>query len=177
VAHGDEVIAALARERGPALVAYAYLLSGSRRDAEDLVQDALVKTVLRARAGVDLRTAEGYVRRTVLTTYLDARRRSRRWLDALPRLAADADRTAPDPADAATARRDVQAALALLTPRQRACVVLRYVDDMTVTDVAAELGLSTGTVKRYLAEARGRLGPALTVTAGRPAHDDEEHVR
>jgi DNA-directed RNA polymerase specialized sigma24 family protein len=78
VQHGDEAVAALARERGRALVGYAYLLTGNLRDAEDLVQDALVKTMVRARSGVDLDAAEAYVRRAVLTTFVDGHRRLRR---------------------------------------------------------------------------------------------------
>lgn len=171
MAHGDDEIAALARERGPALVAYAYLLTGNRRDAEDAVQDALVKAVVRSRGGTDLHAVEAYVRRAVLTTFIDGHRRARRWLDALPRLAADSARTAPDPAAEVTTRRDVRAALLTLPPRQRACVVLRYFDDLPVSEIAETLGLGTGTVKRYLSEARDRLGVSLGTD---PARDEEE---
>lgn len=54
---GDQVVAALARDRGGALVAYAWMLTGDRREAEDLVQEALVpedRYVLYAIAGVVL---------------------------------------------------------------------------------------------------------------------------
>ena len=45
----DDAMATLARERGKALTGYAFLLTGDLRDAEDLVQDALVKTFVRRR--------------------------------------------------------------------------------------------------------------------------------
>src|SRR5659263_378344 len=77
----DDAMATLARERGKALTGYAYLLTGDLRDAEDLVQDALVKTFVRRRSGLELGSAEGYLHRTILTTYIDGYRRRRRWED------------------------------------------------------------------------------------------------
>ena len=52
--------------------------------------------------------------------------------------------------------------LALLTlpPRERACVVLRYLEDLPVAAVAAELGLAEGTVKRYIADGVAKLRTA-----------------
>ncbi len=47
---------------------------------------------------------------------------------------------------------DVATALADLPPRVRACVVLRFFDDLTVPDIAGQLGLATGSVKRYLSD-------------------------
>lgn len=72
----DEVMAVLASERGVALNAYAYLLTGDLRDAEDLVQEALVKTFIRGRH-LEIASAEGYVRTAILTTWIDTYRRRR----------------------------------------------------------------------------------------------------
>jgi RNA polymerase sigma-70 factor (sigma-E family) len=151
----------LVRTRSPALVGYAYLLSGDRREAEDLVQDALVKTFSRGRSGLEPANAEGYVRRAILTTYLDGFRRRRRWL-AVRHLVARDD--AGEGAEAGVADRvDVAGALAQLSPRERACVVLRFYEDMTVPTIADSLGLSQGAVKRYLSDGvrrmEGLLGP------------------
>lgn len=52
-------------------------------------------------------------------------------------------------------------ALADLPPRERACTVLRFYDDLTVSQIAAQLGLADGTVKRYLADASARLAEVL----------------
>lgn len=173
MAHEDEVVEALARDRGRALVGYAYLLTGSMKDAEDLVQDALVKTVLRARSGLDIASAEAYVRRAVLTTFVDGHRRLRRWRDAVPRLGHDSLLPVPDTADRVTAQLDVRAALATLPRRERACVVLRYYDDLPLADIADVLGVSTGAVKRYLSTGTRRLEDVLGPVPGHAGRDTE----
>lgn len=173
VTREDEVVAALVRDRGRALAAYAYLLTGSVRDAEDLVQDALVKTVLRSRAGLTVEVAEAYVRRAVLTTFIDGHRRLRRWRDAVPRLGHESTLPVPDAADRVTARVDVRAALATLPRRERACVVLRYYDDLPLADIAETLGVSVGAVKRYLSTGTRRLEGILGPVEGRAGRDTE----
>ncbi|GIG29552.1 SigE family RNA polymerase sigma factor [Cellulomonas marina] len=174
---GDEVVAALVRERGRGLVAYAYLLTGRMGEAEDVVQDALVKTVVRARDGVDLDLAEAYVRRAILTTFVDGHRRRRRWQDLLPRLGAGSDRPAPDAADRVTAQVAVRAALATLPRRERACVVLRFYEDLSVPEIAGELGVSEGAVKRYLHTGTRRLEEQLGALAPTAQDDDDERSR
>lgn len=154
----DDVMAAVARDRGAALGAYAYLLTGDLRDAEDLVQDALVKTFVRGRR-IELSSAEGYVRTVILSTWIDTYRRRRHW-ERVRHLVARGDRQ-DGPAEVVGARSDVQAALAQLSPQQRACVVLRFYDDLTVPEIAERLGLAPGTVKRYLSVAVGRLESLL----------------
>ncbi|GEN80092.1 sigma-70 family RNA polymerase sigma factor [Actinotalea fermentans] len=151
----DEAMTTLARERGKALTGYAYLLTGNLRDAEDLVQDALIKTFVRRRSGLVLDNAEAYVRRAMLTTYIDGVRRARLWVDAR-HLLARSERAESHEAHVSD-RTDVEAALRVLSPQQRTCVVLRYYDDLTVPEIADRLGLSDGTVKRYLSVAVHRL--------------------
>ena len=124
----------LVRTRGSALVGYAFLLCGERREAEDLVQDALVKTFSRGRNGPQPESLEGYVRRAVLNTYLDGFRRRKRWAAVRHLLVDEDDGAAPDSRVADTL--DVAAALADLSPRERACVVLRFYEDMTVAQIA-----------------------------------------
>ena len=176
----------LVRTRGSALVRYAYMLSGDRALAEDLVQDALVKVYSRLRGlpggagsvGVaegsrahDLDSpftnAEGYVRRAVLTIYLDGYRRRQRWSAVKHLLADDARTRGAD--QAASARVDVMAALAQLGARERACVVLRYFEDMTVPQIADALGTAQGTVKRYLSDATRSMRELLRPDDFRPA--------
>jgi len=149
----------LARERGGALFGYALLVAGDRSAAEDLVQDALVKVFSRIRQGFTPDDAERYVRRAILTIHLDAHRRSTRWR-AVRHLVGSTDEADDDGPRAAEAT-DVHAALRTLGPRHRACVVLRYFDDLTVPAIAGELGLAEGTVKRYLSDALVSLATVL----------------
>lgn len=129
------------------------------------MQDALVRCFSRGSALRDVGAAEAYVRRTVLTIFLDGyRRRVRR--DGLRHLVARPDETS-GPEQSAPDRLDVHAALATLRPRLRACVVLRFYDDLTVPEIARRLDLSDGTVKRYLFDAvdPGRPDAELAVEA------------
>ncbi|WP_197683272.1 RNA polymerase sigma factor [Jiangella alkaliphila] len=57
---------------------------------------------------------------------------------------------------------DLRSALATLSPRQRACVVLHYYEDLSVAQVADVLGCAPGAVKRHLSDARARLEPLLS---------------
>lgn len=155
----EDVVTRLVAERGDALTRYAAMVSGSPDEAADLVQDALVKTFGRLRNGFSIASAEAYVRRAILNTQIDAGRRAGRWrrirhLEAVPE--------AQPPKDAdVQSRIDLTAELARLTPRERACLVLRYYEDLKVDDIAATLGLSSGAVKRYLSDGLGRLRISL----------------
>lgn len=169
--HDDEVVTRLIAERSRALTGYAYLLCGNVHDAEDLVQDALVKTFARRRSGIELDSAEAYVRRAVLTLYLDGWRKRKRWSVRLPVAAEPTERA--DHADAVGDRVDVVAALAELPRQQRACVVLRYYEDRTVAEIADALGVGDGTVKRYLSLATRRLESLLGPL---PTDDHDELV-
>ena len=155
----EQVLTELVRHRGPALVRYATLLTGERRAAEDLVQDALVRCFSQGRPLRETAAAEAYVRRAVLTIFLDGRRRADRWSGVRHLLARSEHTDGPEPT--APARLDVAAAVATLRPRLRACVVLRFYDDLTVPEIARRLGLADGTVKRYLSDATAELEAIL----------------
>lgn len=151
----------LLRDRRPALVAYASLLTGDRAAAEDLVHDAVVRTFGRPRALPNVNAADAYVRRAITSIFIDRARSRRRWLTALPRLVADPDE---EPDDVA-ARLDARAALLTLPRRQRTCVMLRFYDDLTVSEIARQLGLSDGAVKRYLSDGIHHLNALLGTAA------------
>lgn len=158
----------LAAERYPALLAYAVAFTGQRATAEDLVQEAMVRTFSSPRRLSSARHAEHYVRRAIASVFVDDKRREQLFRRSTARLA-NAD-VGPDHAGHVDARDAVTIALASLSPQVRACVVLRYYDDLTMAQIADHLHLAVGTVKRYLhdgAEAlRGELG----------ADPDEERV-
>lgn len=172
----EDALDALVRERGPALVGHAYLLTGDVREAEDLVQDALVRVFSRGRPVTEIRSAEAYVRRAIHTIFLDGFRRRRHWA-TIRHLAAIDDRVHVAAPELAVGDRLVLAdALATLSPRQRACVVLHHVEDLPVDEIAAHLDLSTGAVKRYLSDGRRALRAVLEGAApvDRPAHETAE---
>ncbi len=161
----QQVAARLVEERGDALLRYAYLLCGSRDDAADLVQDALVRTFGRLRGDFTLPAAEAYVRRAVLNGFLDGTRRITKWRTVQHLAARDEDTTQPSPDE----RLDLEGGLRHLSPRERACVVLRYYEDLKVDDIADRLGISPGTVKRYLSDALAKL--AVNLSPGEPTID------
>jgi RNA polymerase sigma factor (sigma-70 family) len=160
----EAALAALVRDRAAELTRYAYAFTGELAAAQDLVQEALVKVFVRARAGVEVDVLEAYVRRAIATTYVDGYRRvrtfdSKRHLTARPESMSGPDVHGPD-------RLDLHAALSTLGRQERTAVVLRYFDDLTVAQVADVMRLAEGSVKRYLANAvrrlEDRLGPLDT---------------
>src|SRR5688572_1734857 len=129
--------------RGQALLRVAYALTGEQHAAEDLVQTALAKAMLRwPKIRGD---AEPYLRKIMFHEHISWWRR--RWRRAetlmsdLPERGAAADLAAE-----AHSRLQVRAALDKLPPRQRAVVVLRYLEDLSTEQVADLLGCSPGTV-------------------------------
>ncbi|MET7993892.1 SigE family RNA polymerase sigma factor [Amycolatopsis sp. NPDC005232] len=157
-------------ERAHSLRATAYLLCGDWHRAEDLTQAALLKLYLAWPRLSRHDSLDAYARKIVLRTFLAENRRSRwkreRLTDAPPDVPTTDAETEHDML--------VRQALAVLAPRQRAVLVLRYFEDLSVDETAAALGCSTGTVKsqaaRGLATLRNRLGPhfvAVAVPGGR----------
>jgi len=155
----EPVLEEVMRERSPRLLAYARLLTGDDAEAQDVLQDALVRTFSRGRAFDNANLAESYVRKAIPNVFVDRMRRrtsARRAHDKDVALGGH-DVLTPD----REAVMDVRAALTTLPPQERACVVLRFYDDLTVPQIAAQLNLAEGTVKRYLADASGKLARIL----------------
>lgn len=155
--------------RSHALLRAAWLLTGDDGKAEDLLQVALARSWRHWRR-IAAGNPEGYVRRVLFTTYLSAWRRQ--WRGEIPS-AFPPDRAGPhDLAEALAARDGVRRALAGLTRRQRAVVVLRYVEDRSVLETADLLGCSEGTVKtlafRALATLRADDTVRSLLTLGEP---------
>ncbi|MFD1148243.1 RNA polymerase sigma factor [Saccharothrix hoggarensis] len=132
----------------------AYLFCGDWHMAEDLMQASLLK-LYQAWHRIEWRdTASAYARKVLLRTWLDEKRRP--W-----RRAEQRDGEVPDVADSAAdperageqlwARDLVHAGLLRVPPRQRAALVLRYFEDLPVSEVAVAMGCSEGTVKSQTA--------------------------
>ena len=159
MARWEPVLDEVMRERSPRLLAYARLLTGNDAEAQDVLQDALVRAFSRGRAFDNANLAESYVRRAIPSVFIDRLRKRKAAERAHDRDVAIGGR------DVFTPDRDVvmdvRAALAALPPQERACVVLRFYDDLTVPQIAAQLRLAEGTVKRYLSDASGKLTQLL----------------
>ena len=163
----DDLLGELLERASARLAAYGYLLTGSQHAGEDLVQDAIVKVFVRKRRIPNVAAAEGYVRAAMRSLHVDRMRRETVWRRLAPGQAVRDE--VPDEADRIATADAVGKALATLSPRQRTAVVLRYYDDLTVADVAHQMRLATGTVKRYLSDALDR----LAVEVGADAFDTE----
>jgi RNA polymerase sigma-70 factor (sigma-E family) len=132
------------------LLRSAYLLTGDRAQAEDLVQEAVIKV---AERWVRLRSGHptAYARTVIVHDHASWWRRRRETPSADP----VGDRAVPE-ADHA-GRSVLLAALGELPRRQRAVVVLRYFDDLTERETAETLGVTVGTVKSQAHDALRRL--------------------
>lgn len=139
--------------RGAALSRAAYLLTGDHQAAEDLVQDTYVVLVRRWQK-VGKVDPEAYVRRILYTRFVDGWRRRR--LRELPSVVPP-EAVGGDEAGHATDRLTLQGALARLTSRQRAVLVLRFYEDLTEVQAADALGVSVNTVKSQTRVALQRL--------------------
>jgi RNA polymerase sigma-70 factor (sigma-E family) len=156
----DEAFAAFVAAQQRALLRTAYLLTGDRDSARDLVQTALARTYLRWRHIRRTDAPEVYVRRVMVTTHAGwFRRRVDEVLQADPPERGLAD--AVDAADAIDERDAMWTLLRMLPPGQRACVVLRYYEDLSEREVAEALGCSVGSVKRQTSRAMDKLRTAL----------------
>lgn len=171
---------ALVRERGAALFGYAYVLTGDADAAEDLLQDALVRAFRRTRRHDGLDATHAYVKRAITTAFIDGTRRKAvrpQRADGdpgdihSPTTSAHLKTVHTDHAHDVAQALDLHAAILTLPPRERACVVLHYLEDLPVAGVAAQLGLATGTVKRYLSDAVATLRTRCADVDFSPPHD------
>ncbi len=136
--------------RSPALLRTAFLLVHDEGRAEDLLQTALTKAWF---AWGRIQDPEAYVRRIIVTTSASWWRR--RWNAETP--SADLPDRTPATATDAGADRDLWVAVGHLPRRQRAVVVLRYLEDRTEAETAELLGCSVGTVKSQASKALAKL--------------------
>jgi RNA polymerase sigma-70 factor (sigma-E family) len=146
------------RSRTTSLLRAAYLLTGDQHLAEDLVQSALART---HRAWSNLHrsgNAEAYTRKTMYHLQVSWWRRGR-VAESLP---GDMPESNVGPADGDVAERmavrlTLRQALAKLTPKQRAVLVLRFYEDRSEAEAAAILEVNIGTIKSQTVKALGRL--------------------
>ena len=155
----DAEFTAFMRAHSADLLRTAWLLVGDAHRAEELVQHALVRTYAswsRARRDDPL----AYTRRTLVNLRIDTWRRRRREVLSAPEQVPETGASGTlSPSDD---RDQLVRALALLSPRQRRIVVLRHFVGLPEAEVAAELGVSVGTVKSTASRGLATLRTALT---------------
>jgi len=167
----EPMLHALVTERYPRLLARARMLTVSKAEAEDLVQEAIVATFAKPRRFASLAQAEQYVRRAIVTHSMDASRKAvlerERW-DRAPVTTASGDLAA-----GVASSVDAVAALRGLPPRVRACVALRYLEDLSIAETARQLDLTEGAVKRYVSDGLAVLNARLGTEA---SAGDSDHA-
>ncbi|WP_329400388.1 SigE family RNA polymerase sigma factor [Streptomyces melanogenes] len=152
----EEFVAA----RGPRLLRVAWLLTGDAHLAEDLLQTALAKVWPKWHRIADDHP-EAYLRKTLVTTYTSWWRR--RWRGEVPHGELPDAAGQFDAYEGVDLEQSLAAAVRALPARQRAVVVLRYFEDLSVEDAAAVLGCAPGTVKSQSAKALRTLRGLLPV--------------
>lgn len=157
----EPLVERLSTDRYPRLLAHALMLAGDRATAEDLVQEALISTFGKYRDFRSLPEAEQYVRRAIVSRYVDRARRGIRERESWNRASQKSGHTPQNDMNVAEGLVDVGEALRALPPRQRACVALRYLDDLSIAQTASLLGLSAGAVKRYVSDGLRALNDVL----------------
>lgn len=138
--------------RRTALLRTAWLLTGERHEAEDLVQSTVLRCWLRWSRIRRTQNIDAYVNKTMANTFLSGRRR--RWHREVP------TEILPEPVAAQPSsddRADLLRALSRLSRRQRAVIVLRYAEDLSVRQTAELLGCSIGNIKSQTSRALEQL--------------------
>ena len=133
-----------------------YLFCGDWHKAEDAAQKSLLRLHRKWRSVTE---PEAYARRALVTILIDESRRPWRRETPFDQLR---ERPGPDDHVQVEDRDQLNRALARLTPRQRACVVLRFYADASVAQTADALGCSEGNVKRLTSDARHALHDILS---------------
>ena len=142
----DDALADLVTRCGDRLLRVAYQLTHDRAAAQDLVQDALLAVYGSLnRRGLEPGDYYAYLRRAVVNEYTRTRR-----LRASSEIVTDTLPDRPDgepPENRIADREQWWHALAALSPRQRAVLVLRYYEDLGDREIAAALGCRDATVR------------------------------
>jgi RNA polymerase sigma factor (sigma-70 family) len=138
------------------LVLQLFAICGNLNDAEDAVQEAFVKAMGQGRGFGEVRNPEAWLRTVALNHQRNSWRHAkvvRRFMTSVPGSQSAAE-LGPD--HVAIVR-----ALAQLDPDQRQVIVLHYLADLGIAEIAHELGIPEGTVKSRLSRGRERLAPLL----------------
>lgn len=142
--------------RGPGLLRFAFLLVRDHHLAEDLVQEALIRSYRRWRF-IERDDPDGYVRRAILNQFLSWRRRRSFWERLTTEPADSPELFSADLTGAVDDRRDLKHLLQGLPRQQRAVIVLRYYEDLDDKTIGTLLDCSQATVRAHASRALARL--------------------
>ncbi|MGB2567694.1 SigE family RNA polymerase sigma factor [Micromonospora citrea] len=145
------------RARTPALLRSAYLLTGDQHLAEDLVQSALARTHRSWGRLHDTGNAEAYTRKTMYHLQVSWWRRRRVRESVTSELPEPRRHDVTDHASQTSLRITLRGALARLSTKQRAVLVLRFFEDRSEAEAAELLGVTVGTVKSQTSKALAKL--------------------
>lgn len=151
------------REASPQLLRLARRLTGDAHLAEDLVQMALWRVARRWHRARDSPAA--YARTTLVNLTTDHWRARAVRIQEVSGVVPDTPSRAEQPGSGDDA---LLGAIRKLPPRQRAVVVLRYWEDLSVEETASAMGCTTGTVKSTASKALAQLRRHLEPTEARP---------
>jgi RNA polymerase sigma-70 factor (sigma-E family) len=143
----------------PSLLRSAYVLTGDRGHAEDLLQMTLLRTAQRWDAASQ--SPDAYAYRVLVNLSRDRRRSLRRRPVEEPEID-DRVRVVGDPVASLLERDAVTRAVRSLPSRQREVIVLRFFLDLSIAQTADVMGASEGTVKSHTARAFDRMRELLT---------------
>ncbi|GAA3767816.1 RNA polymerase sigma factor [Micromonospora maritima] len=154
------------------LVGQLFVLTGNRHDAEELAQEAFSRALPRWTKISGYEAPEAWVRRVAFNLAFSRRRKALRGAAALLRLGTDRVHDGDSTDGVAVAE-----ALRAVPVRHRQALVLHYVVDLPVRDVAAELGVPENTVKTWLRRGRQQLHAALCTDETTTADELLSHLR
>jgi RNA polymerase sigma-70 factor (ECF subfamily) len=148
------------------ITALAAAVLGDRHEADDVAQEAFARALARWPRVSGYELPEAWVRQVAMRLAIDSTRRLRRMLRNMPLLRASARPAGPEPGDSLPFTALGQA-LSRIPMREREVIVLHYVADLSVEQIARDRSIAVGTVKARLASGRRRLELGL-------AQDHEE---
>lgn len=164
----DVQFADFVRTNMPAMSRTAFLLTGNRAGAEDLVQETLVRLYRRRDWLLGANVPLAYARRSMANQFVNDRRRASSREIVLAELPETRHSHHPDSTGELAERDAMWRLLATLPDRQRAAIVLRFYDDLPDEEIAEALGARVGTVRSLISRGLAvlRADPSLASIGG-----------
>ncbi|SHH17688.1 RNA polymerase sigma-70 factor, sigma-E family [Jatrophihabitans endophyticus] len=169
---GSSSLSAFARSAAPELLRFAYLLSGDRHRAEDLLQEVFLAMHRRFGDELPLDNPVGYARRALANHNISWARRASSTEVAVERVHDRPDVASADDVTAAAERDVLWQAMRRLPARQRTVLVLRYYADAADPEIADAIGCRRATVRSLAARGLRTLRDDHTLNDDRTLNDD-----